>query len=144
MEVKIMNSTVNIERKHKWIVLIAVVLAAFLLSSLPVYANELAITDKFVDSNQWTYVGSATKSVTSSYASVKITVLKKSNGTASNYEKLKVKATSTGIAYTATRTEWKDILIPSAYRAAGKSIAYYCEGNDPALDCLATGYFNSH
>jgi hypothetical protein len=131
-------------KKRTFIVYVAVIASALILSTISAFANELSITNKNVDSNTWTYVGYATKSTTSSYATVKITKLLTANGSASLYTLLKVKATSTGTSYTVTLGVNTDIPIPSGSRAAGTAVGYYCMGNNPALDCKASGYFNSH
>jgi hypothetical protein len=132
--------------KKRLVILIAITALLASMFSISAYANELQITKKYVDSNTWTNVGSAVKTSTStySYATVKITALYKADGSSSGYQQLKVKVTLDGTSKVLTKGTNYDITLPSSHIYAGASISYYCMGNDPALDCQASGYFDSH
>lgn len=119
--------------------------ASLIGGSVVTYANCLYVSTKtYVDSNTWTSVGGATKSTNGSYCTVKILEIYKADGSSSDYKYVKVKPTTNGTSTTCEKYKNKDITLPTAYQTAGVYVTYYCMGNNPRLDCMITGNFNSN
>lgn len=129
--------------------LYALVMAFTLMVSMSCvcYAAEYNFSGykKSVDSNSWTYIGSATKDSTTTYGELKVTKMYDASGNLSSwYSQVYAKATSNGTSTLVTKGSWYTIPIPSSYQAAGKSVSLYCMGHDPSLDCKISGYWNVH
>ena len=111
------------------------------------FASEYNFTNLklSVDSNSWSYIGSATKSSTTTDGELKITKIYDADGNESfMYTQVYAKATSDGISTLVTKGEWCDVPIPSAYQSTGQSVSLYCKGHIPWLDCKISGYWNVH
>jgi hypothetical protein len=132
--------------KKKLIILITITALFVSVFSISAYASELQISKKYVDSNSYTFVGNAARSsATYNYATVKITALYNADGTSSNYQRLRVRIGGGGESgWVLVKGTSYDLNMPTTYRPTGTIVPYFCKGNDPALDCQASGYFNSH
>lgn len=110
------------------------------------YAGEYNFSNKkhSVDSNTWSYVGSAMKDSDTEYAELKITKIYDANGLDSNYTYIYAKATVNGTSTLIKKGDWRQVPIPSDYQKKGKGIMLYCMGHDPKLDCQISGYWNVH
>ena len=131
----------------KRVVMVAVALSLTLSMSYPCYVAEYNFSDqkKFVDSNNWTYIGSATKDSTTSYGELKITQMYNTDDTINYaFSQVYAKATSSGTSILVTKGSWQTVPIPSSYQSAGKSVALYCMGHNPSLDCKISGFWNVH
>lgn len=108
--------------------------------------NGMGCTDEFssayVDSNTYTPVVTGTKQTGTANTALYITNLYKADGSASSYKRVYAKATSSGTPVSAQLGMWYSLSLPSASQAAGSKIILYLMGNDPALDCRASGYWD--
>ena len=126
---------------------VAISICTMLLCGTVAFASEISFTKKAVPKNKYVLVTYTDKSTTSKTAAVLITNLYKEDGSASTYQKLKVQLGADGMeagAVTVTKGKTYDITLKSAYQAKGKYIHLFAMGNDPTLNCLASGYLNAH
>jgi hypothetical protein len=114
------------------------------LISIPCSARK--VDDKFIDSNEWTYITSETKEKDTDYAAVKITEIYKSSGAASNYEKVKIqlgRKGEQGYSKTAEKGKLCKLKLTNKYKKEGRTISFYGQGNNPKLDCIIDGDFQA-
>lgn len=119
---------------------------SLMFSSIVAHANiaDFTTSKMFVDSNTYTYITSAKKSLSSeAYGSVKITDIYTASGGISSYKYVWAKATtSTTTGKKVEKLIWTDVYIPVSYRTAGTSVSLLLKGNDPTLDCMVKGYWD--
>lgn len=112
------------------------------------FANIADFTNSkmFVDSNIYTCVASANKSLSGeTYGSVKITEIYTSSGALSGYKYVWAKATtSSAEGVKVEKGFWTDVYIPAPYRATGTSVSLLLKGNKPNLDCMVKGYWDPY
>ena len=99
---------------------------------------------QYVDSNVWTYTATATKQNSMDYAELWVIDLLKADGSPSNYLLIKAKATSGGAASFIPKGNYYKVPIPTAYQSPGSNVTLYLMGANPALDCIAYGYWDVH
>lgn len=122
-------------------------IAALLIVILSVPVSAVDFTNALVDSNTWTTVKSASKDGTAN-PYVKVTAIYKADGSASNYQYVRVNILSNGYqASTSTNTKISkgtivEIPIATAYKVKGKNITLMGMGNNSSLDCRITGVFS--
>ena len=121
---------------------ICIICLSIIMTSI-CFANELSFNRKFVDSNQYTTIGSATKSANGTYGEIKVQTIYNANLVDSGYQQVYAKVLN-GSAVLITRGSWYTVPIPSAYQHAGSNVLLKCKGHNPALDCYITGYWNVH
>lgn len=109
------------------------------------------IVRSHVDSNTYTTIASPTKASDASTCSLRVTNLYKSDGTGSNYKKIKAKFyVGSTICTTSTEYTSADLgkyLTPTLkeqYRKKGTTLTFKAMGNDPSLDCQMTGFFTAN
>lgn len=111
------------------------------------FAEEFDFSNlkKSVDSNSWSYIGSATKDSATENGELKITKMYDADGNETSlYSQVYAKATSSGTSTLVTSGSWYDVPIPSSFQAASKSVSLYCKGHIPWIDCKISGYWNVH
>lgn len=111
------------------------------------FAEEFNFSNlkKSVDSNSWSYIGSATKDSATENGELKITKMYDADGNETSlYSQVYAKATSSGTSTLVTSGSWYDVPIPSSFQAASKSVSLYCKGHIPWIDCKISGYWNVH
>ena len=118
-----------------------ILLAVFILTAcLPVSAREVTFSKKFVDSNQWTYVTSATsESWDVKEGAVYIGDMFASDGSYAGYQNVWVKSDDNPQVL-AVRRAWVNV----PFRVGMYNKKLYAMGHNPAIDCLITGYWNVH
>ena len=120
------------------------VLVAILTSSIWLTV-DFSNLKKSVDSNSWSYIGSATKDSATENGELKITKMYDADGNETSlYSQVYAKATSSGTSTLVTSGSWYDVPIPSSFQAASKSVSLYCKGHIPWIDCKISGYWNVH
>ena len=130
--------------------IIGTILIAGMLFTSTCMAKSVSYSSKFVDSNEYTFITSATKETTSDVATVNVsTMYKSSNGkkgeVATNYKYLYVQLGSSGgqaASQKVTKGKSKDFNLVTKYKAKGTTLSMYAMGNDPELDCYIDGNFN--
>lgn len=120
----------------------ATTVAILMLMGTMAMGAQITLSSVFVDSNTYTYVASGTKQTGTGNTLLYITNLYKADGSASPYRRVYAKATSLGTPVSAQLGSWYSLVLPSAYQAAGSKVSLYLMGNDPALDCRASGYWD--
>lgn len=123
------------------------VLALMVALSSVCFAEEFDFSNlkKSVDSNSWSYIGSATKDSATENGELKITKMYDADGNETSlYSQVYAKATSSGTSTLVTSGSWYDVPIPSSFQAASKSVSLYCKGHIPWIDCKISGYWNVH
>lgn len=121
------------------------VLALMVALSSVCFAEEFNFSNlkKSVDSNSWSYIGSATKDSATENGELKITKMYDADGNETSlYSQVYAKATSSGTSTLVTSGSWYDVPIPSSFQAASKSVSLYCKGHIPWIDCKISGYWN--
>ena len=119
-------------------------LAVMLSSSVVCYAAGTGFTRKFVDSNQWTHIEYDLKEGNSLMGKVRISTLYDANGNyASNYKYLRVSAGQPGGSTIAERGVWTSLSYPAAAQMQGQYVPLYGMGNNPSLDCYASGTWDA-
>ena len=127
----------------KGIVYISVL--GMLLSTRALAAEKSFVKTK-VDSNEWTYIVTATKADKGETCKVEISNIYKANGSNSNYEAVR------GVIRSNTKTasvssnirlgkKTTTIALLEAYQAKGTILSFYSMGNNPSLDCKISGTF---
>lgn len=107
------------------------VLALMVALSSVCFAEEFNFSNlkKSVDSNSWSYIGSATKDSATENGELKITKMYDADGNETSlYSQVYAKATSSGTSTLVTSGSWYDVPIPSSFQAASKSVSLYCKG----------------
>lgn len=107
------------------------VLALMVALSSVCFAEEFDFSNlkKSVDSNSWSYIGSATKDSATENGELKITKMYDADGNETSlYSQVYAKATSSGTSTLVTSGSWYDVPIPSSFQAASKSVSLYCKG----------------
>ena len=100
------------------------VLALMVALSSVCFAEEFNFSNlkKSVDSNSWSYIGSATKDSATENGELKITKMYDADGNETSlYSQVYAKATSSGTSTLVTSGSWYDVPIPSSFQAASKS-----------------------
>ena len=123
------------------------VLALMVALSSVCFAEEFNFSNlkKSVDSNSWSYIGSATKDSATENGELKITKMYDADGNETSlYSQVYAKATSSGTSTLVTSGSWYDVPIPSSFQGASKSVSLYCKGHIPWIDCKISGYWNVH
>ena len=122
-----------------------IVLAAIIiLYAAPVVrAASIEFYSRFVDSNQWTYICQEVKETTTSSVDVYISALYKADGSSSNYQYVK-ECACLGTSCTIALGYVETLPLSSVHQSAGSHIQLYLKGNNPALDCKASGTFIVH
>ncbi|MCI8409603.1 MAG: hypothetical protein HFJ09_10105 [Lachnospiraceae bacterium] len=130
----------------------AIVIVAAIASVLSVGREVLAasktFSKKFVDSNQWTTVVSATKDSTSGFCSVTINDIYDANGKACNYKKVKAacyyskNVAVNNSSYTVTKGKMCIMGYKGGFSVIGRTMTLKAMGNNPSLDCRISGAFN--
>lgn len=102
------------------------VLALMVALSSVCFAEEFNFSNlkKSVDSNSWSYIGSATKDSATENGELKITKMYDADGNETSlYSQVYAKATSSGTSTLVTSGSWYDVPIPSSFQAASKSVS---------------------
>ena len=113
-----------------------------------------AFSKKYVDSNQETYVTTATRQDQGEAARVIIDSIYQADGSQSSYKRIKG-----NIRYKNSSGQWKNLLSTyttikkgeekvfiitnAAAKKSGATYHFYAKGNDPALDCRISGKFEA-
>ncbi|MDR2044971.1 MAG: hypothetical protein LBQ15_11570 [Clostridium sp.] len=106
---------------------------------------DFSSVKKSVDSNSWSYIGSATKDKAGSVGEIKVTKMYDADGNeSSSYSQVYAKATGNGTSKLVTKGSWYEVAIPAASQSQGSSVGLYCQGHTPWLDCKISGYWNVH
>ena len=126
----------------KFLTTAAATLSTLMLMGSMVWGVQMNFSSAYVDSNTYTPVVTGTKQTGTANTALYITNLYKADGSASSYKRVYAKATSSGTPVSAQLGMWYSLSLPSASQAAGSKIILYLMGNDPALDCRASGYWD--
>lgn len=130
----------------------ALLIASMITGTTISYAATSNFGSKFVDSNVYTKVTTATKETTSDDVTVYIETMYKSNNgvkgeEATNYDELYVQLGGSGEQASSklvTKGKSKDFSLVTKYKAKGTTLSMYAKGHDPSLDCYVDGSFNAH
>lgn len=129
---------------RKKLLVTVLTMAAMLSISMVCSAAYTEFSKEFVDSNQWGYLASDWKENNSTIGKVWITKLYDANGNeASNYKQLKVRVSGTDAAVTVTKGKWCNVPLTFDYRLAGQYVSLDGMGNNPSLDCYASGAWDA-
>lgn len=107
------------------------VLALMVALSSVCFAEEFDFSNlkKSVDSNSWSYIGSATKDSATENGELKITKMYDADGNETSlYSQVYAKATSSGTSTLVTSGSWYDVPIPSSFRQLAKVLACTARG----------------
>ena len=126
----------------KFLTTAAATLSTLMLMGSMAWGVQMNFSSAYVDSNTYTPVVTGTKQTGTANTALYITTLYKADGSASSYKRVYAKATSSGTPVSAQLGMWYSLSLPSASQAAGSKIILYLMGNDPALDCRASGYWD--
>lgn len=126
----------------KFLTTAAATLSTLMLMGSMAWGVQMNFSSSYVDSNTYTPVVTGTKQTGTANTALYITNLYKADGSASSYKRVYAKATSSGTPVSAQLGMWYSLSLPSASQAAGSKIILYLMGNDPALDCRASGYWD--
>ena len=127
--------------KRKWsFVLGLIVVLTFTISSTCFATYYFSM--RFVDSNSFTYIVSDEKKTSQAIGYIYIREIYKSDGSESDYNRIKVRAGSEGKGTTILKERSYNIPIPDSYKI-GDSVPLYAKGNNPALDCLISGEWSA-
>lgn len=126
----------------KFLTTAAATLPTLMLMGSMAWGVQMNFSPAYVDSNTYTPVVTGTKQTGTANTVLYITNLYKADGSASSYKRVYAKATSSGTPVSAQLGMWYSLSLPSASQAAGSKIILYLMGNDPALDCRASGYWD--
>ena len=126
----------------KFLTTAAATLSTLMLMGSMAWGVQMNFSSAYVDSNTYTPVVTGTKQTGTANTALYITNLYKADGSASSYKRVYAKATSSGTPVSAQLGTWYSLSLPSASQAAGSKIILYLMGNDPALDCRASGYWD--
>ena len=126
----------------KFLTTAAATLSTLMLMGSLAWGVQMNFSSVYVDSNTYTPVVTGTKQTGTANTALYITNLYKADGSASSYKRVYAKATSSGTPVSAQLGRWYSLSLPSASQAAGSKIILYLMGNDPALDCRASGYWD--
>lgn len=102
-------------------------------------ANTAMFTKAFVDSNQYTYVTSATKVYNTTYADVTVSQIFKDDGSNSAYSYVWCTSSKYLEGRRVTKTVPMSLPVPEAAQTAGSTVILYAKGNNPSLDCRISG-----
>lgn len=130
--------------KNRILSLSLVLILAFSLTTVCFAAGyDFYNLKKPVDSNSWSYIGSATKASTTANGELTITKIYDADGNESSmYTQVYAKATADGTSTLVRKGSAYYVPIPSAYQSAGKSVSLYCMGHIPWIDCMISGYWD--
>lgn len=132
-------------RRFRWSCLFLALALVFAMSSVCFAAEfNFSTQKKDVDSNSYSYIGSAKKDSTTDYAELKLTKIYKANGDDSSYSYVYAKANSNGTQTLIQKGSWVNVPIPAGAQAAGRTVNLYCKGHNPSLDCKISGFWNVH
>lgn len=126
----------------KFLTTAAATLSTLMLMGSMAWGVQMNFSFVYVDSNTYTPVVTGTKQTGTANTALYITNLYKADGSASSYKRVYAKATSSGTPVSVQVGSWYSLSLPSASQAAGSKIILYLMGNDPALDCRASGYWD--
>ena len=126
----------------KFLTTAAATLSTLMLMGSMAWGVQMNFSSAYVDSNTYTPVVTGTKQTGTANTVLYITNLYNADGSASSYKRVYAKATSSGTPVSAQLGMWYSLSLPSASQAAGSKIILYLMGNDPALDCRASGYWD--
>lgn len=127
---------------NKLLKTVATTAAVLMLMGTMVWGVQMNFSSVYVDSNTYTPVVTGTKQTSIGNTQLYINNLYKADGSASSYRRVYAKATSSGTPVSAQLGSWCSLALPSAYQMAGSRVILYLMGNDPSLDCRASGYWD--
>ena len=107
------------------------VLALMVALSSVCFAEEFDFSNlkKSVDSNSWSYIGSATKDSATENGELKITKMYDADGNETSlYSQVYAKATSSGTSTLVTSGSWYDVPFPPLFRQLAKVLACTARG----------------
>lgn len=120
---------------------VASALVAMLMGTM-VWGSQINFASAYVDSNTYSPVVTGTKQTFTTNTNLYITNIYKADGSASSYKRVYAKASALGSAVSVQVGSWYSLSLPSTYQTAGSRVILYMMGNDPALDCRTSGYWN--
>lgn len=130
--------------KSKKMIVAVLSLAMILGTQWLVSAGTVTFNKKYVDSNTYSIVATATKDTYYGYGEVLITNIYKANGAPSDYKQVYCKVYPNGETKLITIAEktFVDIQIPVSAITPGSNVSLLAMGHNPALDCMVSGYWN--